>query len=195
MKSSRPVLFWSFLAACGLFLLAYAMEGQENAGKLVGKPAPPFSLNLVDGGKMNLADHKGKDIVVLDFWATWCPPCRMVMPKVVELMDKYKSKGVVFYAVDLGESADKVKAFQQSANLKFACALDPDGGVGNDYSVESIPMDVIIGKDGVVQAVHVGASPDLIDNMKKELDTLVAGKSLVAPERPKQETKAGEKKK
>ena len=59
----------------------------------------------------------------------------------------------------------------------------------------SIPMDVIIGKDGVVQAVHVGASPDLIDNMKRELDTLVAGKSLVAPEKPKQETKAEEKKK
>ena len=195
MKSSRPVLFWSLLAACGLFLLAYAMEGQENAGKLVGKPAPPFSLNLVDGGKMNLADHKGKDIVVLDFWATWCPPCRMVMPKVVELMDKYKSKGVVFYAVDLRESADRVKAFQQAMGLKFTTALDLDGRVGDSYSTENIPMDVIIGKDGVVQAVHVGVSPDLIDNMKKELDTLVAGKSLVAPEKPKQETTAEEKKK
>ena len=195
MKSSRSAVFWSFLAACVLFLLAYAMEGQEDAGKLVGKPGPPFSLNLVDGGKMNLADHKGKDIVVLDFWATWCPPCRMVMPKMVELMDKYKSKGVVFYAVDLRESADRVKAFQQAMGLKFTTALDLDGRVGDSYSTENIPMDVIIGKDGVVQAVHVGVSPDLIDNMKKELDTLVAGKSLVAPEKPKQETKAEEKKK
>ncbi len=194
MKRVRSALLWSLLLVCGLFLATRAMEGQEDAEKMVGKPAPTFSLNLVDGGKMNLADHKGKDIVVLDFWATWCPPCRMVMPKVVQLMDKYKSKGVVFYAVDLSESADKVKAYQQATGLKFTCALDSDAGVASDYAVDGIPMDVIIGKDGVIQAVHIGASPDLIDKMTKELDTLVAGKSLVAPAKPKTESKPEVKK-
>jgi len=187
MKRSRSVLLWSFLAVCGLFLLTYAMGAQEGRYKLLGKPAPQFTLNLVDGGKMNLADHKGKDIVVLDFWAAWCPPCRMAMPKIVDLMDKYKSKGVVFYAVDLRESADAVKSFQQSTGLKFTVALDADGSIGDSYSVDSIPLDVIIGKDGVVQAAHIGVTSDLVDNLKKELDTLVAGKSLVAPEKPKTE--------
>ncbi len=194
MISSRSVQFTSLAVACGL-LLAYSIVGaQEPPYPLLGKAAPGFSLDLVVGGKMSLAGHKGKDIVVLDFWATWCPPCKMLMPIMVEVTDKYKSKGVVFYAVNVGESPEAIKAFQEKTALKFTAALDKDGKVSNDYGVDGIPMSVIIDKEGVIQAAHVGLAQDFQERITKELDTLVAGKSLIAPEKKPEEKKQPEKK-
>jgi len=194
MISSRSVLVTGLAVACGL-LLAYSIVGaQEPSYPLLGKAAPGFSLDLAGGGKMNLADHKGKDIVVLDFWATWCPPCRTLMPIMVDVTDKYKSKGVVFYAVDIHESPEAIKAFQEKTALKFTVALDTDGKVSNDYAVDSIPMTVIIDKEGVIKAAHIGLAPDARERVTKELDTLVAGKSLIAPERKPEEKKQPEKK-
>jgi thiol-disulfide isomerase/thioredoxin len=194
MISSRSVLVTGLAVACGL-LLAYSIVGaQERSYPLLGKTAPGFSLDLAGGGKMSLADHKGKDIVVLDFWATWCPPCRMLMPIMVEVTDKYKSKGVVFYGVDIRESPEAIKAFQEKTALKFTAALDKDGKVSTDYGVDSIPMSVIIDKEGVIQAVHIGLAQDVRERITKELDTLVAGKSLIAPQKAPEPKKPEEKK-
>lgn len=169
-----------------LLLIGYeglAQVQAYEADKLVGKPAPAISLDLLDGGKFNLADHKDKNIVVLDFWATWCPPCRMSMPILVRVLDKYKDKGVVFYAVNEADEPDSIRAFQKKLDLKFAVALDKDKSVARKYALEGIPQTVIVGKDGTVQAVHVGVGPELDKQLTKELDTLIAGKKLA--EKPK----------
>src|SRR5690349_4238380 len=78
---------------------------------LDGKPAPAFSLDLLKGGKATLADHKNKNVVILDFWATWCGPCVQAMPIVSEVAKSFADKGVVLYAVNEQEEADAVKAF------------------------------------------------------------------------------------
>ena len=167
---------------------------------LVGEPAPQFSLELLDGGKMSLKQHKGKQVVVLDFFATWCPPCRMVMPTLVSVIDEYarkdKEKGreprVVLYAVNLGDPPEAVRQFQKQLGVEFPVALDKEFVAGRLYKVNPIPHKVLIGKDGTVQAVHLGAgSPgartleELLAGYKKqlrqELDALLAGKSLVKP--------------
>ena len=116
------------------------------------------------------------------------------MPIMVDVTDKYKSKGVVFYAVDIRESPEAIKAFQEKTAVKFTVALDTDGKVSNDYAVDNIPMSVIIDKEGVIQAAHIGLAQDAREQVTKELDTLVAGKSLIAPEKKPEEKKQPEKK-
>jgi peroxiredoxin/outer membrane protein assembly factor BamB len=155
-------------------------EREESPSPLLGKAAPPIDLELLDGKRFNLADHAGKDIVMLDMWATWCGPCRRELPLLAEIAHDYRSKGVAFYAVNLSEEKKTVDEFVKKENLNVNVALDSDGNVGNAYGADSIPLLVLIDKGGVVQAVHVCYSPDVQTILHKELDGLLAGKNLAA---------------
>jgi thiol-disulfide isomerase/thioredoxin len=156
-----------------------APEEEEAPSPLLGKPAPAFSLPLLDGGQVKLQDLKDKQVVILDFWAVWCGPCRRSLPILAELAEVYKAKGVAFYAVDEEESAEKIRQFLKKTELKLTVALDKDGKVGKDYGVRGIPQTVLVGKDGSVQAVHVGYDPDMRKTLAAELDALLADKKLV----------------
>ena len=147
-------------------------EGGETspADAMKGTPAPDFSLALLTGEKMQLASHKGKDVVILDFWATWCGPCVKALPIVSEVAAMYKDKGVAFYAVNQGEEAADVKKFIESKKLAITVAMDTDGAVAKLFKVQGIPQTVIIGKDGKVAAVHVGFSGNLKEMLTKQLD-------------------------
>lgn len=160
----------------------FGEAGEEGPHPLLGKPAPEFSLPLLDGGKMELASHKDKEIVILDFWATWCGPCRRAMPILVEVARQYAEKGVRFYAVNQQEGADEIKAFLQELKLECTVALDADGKIGELYGAEGIPQTVIIDKKGKVQSVHVGFLPGLKSILTGELDELLAGEDLVKEE-------------
>lgn len=159
-------------------------QPETPATALVGKPAPNFKLKLLDGGEFELAAHKDKNILLLDFWATWCGPCRAAMPVLVGLAQEYKDKGVLYYAVDLREKPEKVREYLNGAGLKISVPMDTDGDVGRLYEVSGIPTLVIVGKEGSVQVVQVGFSPNLKERLKEQLDQLVAGKKLEVRERP-----------
>ena len=140
---------------------------------MVGQPAPQFTLDLLDGGQVNIADHMDKDVVILDFWATWCGPCRRAMPIIVEVANEYEDQGVVFYGVNLRESPEKIRRFLAEEGLELAVALDSKGEVGDQYGADAIPRTVIIGKDGIVRFVHIGFSPDLKETLTADLDSLM----------------------
>lgn len=148
-------------------------QGRKGEDPMVGETAPEISLDLLDGGTMTLSQHKGKDVVILDFWASWCGPCRMSLPIVADVAAQYASKGVAFYAVNVNESPEKARAFLEQSKLSMPVALDKDGKAGRLYGADSIPRLVIIDKEGVVRAGHRGASMSLKDELSKELDAIL----------------------
>jgi peroxiredoxin len=158
---------------------ALAGSGRQAASSpLVGKPAPAISLKLLDHCEFVLADHRDKEIVMLDFWATWCGPCVQELPLLTEVAESYKGKGVAFFSINLREMPDQIRKFQDDKKLKFAVAMDTDGAVGTAYSAEAIPMLVLVDKNGVIQSVHVGYNPAIKSTLAKELDALLGGKDL-----------------
>jgi thiol-disulfide isomerase/thioredoxin len=152
--------------------------GREEPSPLLNKPAPEFTLELLDGGEMNLADHRDKDVVMLDFWATWCGPCVQEIPILVEVAAEFEDKNVVFYAVNQGEDADTIREFLETEELDITVALDSESVVGEQYGVTGIPMTVLIDKQGTVQSVHVGYRPDVKKVLTEEFTAILEGKNL-----------------
>ena len=144
----------------------------------VGFLIKPLSLVGVDGSRFDASMQKDK-IVVLDFWASWCGPCRVSLPIVAQVCKEYADKGIVFRAVNLKEDAETIRAFLQEEPIDAPVVMDTDGAAAVAYRVEAIPHTVIIGRDGSVEAVHVGASEGMEAKLRKQLDALLEGKSLV----------------
>jgi thiol-disulfide isomerase/thioredoxin len=164
--------------------------GEETIHPLLGMVAPAFTLERLTGGQTDLARHRDKDVVILDFWATWCGPCRKALPTIAKVAKEYRDKGVVFYAVDLEEEPNDVRKFLADQKLDLPVILDRDGEIGKLYRAEGIPQTVLVGKDGTVQVVHVGLLPDLETRLSKELEDLVAGKDLAQQTREAAAAKA-----
>ena len=109
--------------------------------------APEFSLPDLAGKKVQLKALRGS-LVFLNFFATWCEPCREEMPGMERLFRAHKDKGLVVLAVNMQESAKRVRPFVQELKLSFPIALDEDGTVGRDYGVRALPVSFLIGRDG-----------------------------------------------
>jgi thiol-disulfide isomerase/thioredoxin len=113
------------------------------------RPAVDFSLKLVDGGTVTLSSLKGK-VVFLNFWATWCPPCREEMPSMEILYQRFRNQGLELLAVDLMENSKTVSAFLTGKRLSFPAALDTSGRVSSYYGIQAIPATFIVDRDGKI---------------------------------------------
>jgi thiol-disulfide isomerase/thioredoxin len=142
-------------------------------GALRGKPAPDFSLMYLDGKPIALSDLKG-NVVVLDFWATWCGPCRASLPGLDALYQSKKADGLKVLAMDAGEEAGDVKTFVDKTKLGIPGVMDPDSKARDAYSIEAYPTKVVIGKDGKVADVLVGAGAGSERKLKKDIDAAMA---------------------
>ncbi|MDP8245446.1 MAG: redoxin domain-containing protein [Candidatus Hinthialibacter antarcticus] len=130
-------------------------------------PAPDFSIQLMDGGEFKLSEYKGKKVVVLDFWATWCPPCRAAMPVMEEIAETYKDD-VVILALNQQEPAETVKSYLSKNGFHPMVALD-GGRVAGLYEVSVMPTFVIIDKEGMMRDYIPGFDPDI----EKRIQALV----------------------
>ncbi len=149
-------------------------EGQDAA--LVGKPAPDFELDLLDGTKYRLSEHKDK-IIVLDFWASWCGPCLQVMPQVDKVAHEFADRGVELVAVNLEETEDRVQAALDRLKLKMTVALDRNGRTAEKYGATSIPQTVIIDRNGKVVRLFVGGGARFGDQLRGALEAVLADKT------------------
>ena len=116
--------------------------------------APNFELPTTHG-TLTLADLKGK-VVYLDFWASWCPPCRKSFPWMNEMERRYGDKGLSVVAVNLDKRHNLAKKFLNEVPAKFTVAYDPQGKVAESYHVPGMPSSFIIDRFGKIQAVHIG---------------------------------------
>jgi thiol-disulfide isomerase/thioredoxin len=158
-----------------------SIEELEPQPVKVGDAAPGFDLKDLSGASFSLASMKG-EVVVLDFWATWCGPCRRGLPKIQELADWAKDKPVKVFAVNVMEQPqgaarlDLVREFWTKEKFTFPTLIDADDSVVAEYGFTGIPATVVIGPDGVISAVHLGFSPDLGDTLRKDVESAMSSK-------------------
>ena len=148
---------------------------------MVDKPAPDFTLELLDGKKFHLAEAKGK-IVMLDFWATWCGPCIQAMPQVEKVAGEFEKDGVTLIAVNLQEGPEKIKPMLERHKLKVSVALDREGIVSDKYKAVAIPQTVIIDREGKVARLFVGGGAHFDDQLRAALKSVVSGVKPAAAE-------------
>ena len=161
---------WALVVAATASVIALAVvQGNRAESKMAGKSAPEVALPLLGGGKS--AIQQGK-VTMIDFWATWCAPCRASMPRVQKLWQEYKPIGVELYSVDTDdESPDRepsVREFLLKEGLTFPVVLD-DGTAERAFAVASLPTMLLLDKQGKVIWSHVGAL-----NAGRESDLRVA---------------------
>jgi cytochrome c biogenesis protein CcmG, thiol:disulfide interchange protein DsbE len=123
---------------------------------VVGAPAPDFTLQSLDGQAVALSDYRGQ-VVLLNFWATWCEPCKLEMPIFDQAQQSVGPQGLQVLAVNFDEPAAEVQAFQDKLGLSFPLLLDPGAVVQRLYRVLGYPTSYWIDREGQVAAMHVGA--------------------------------------
>ncbi len=174
-KSNKQL--WIMLALIAAILVAILLlpgcGGRTNknaadeaeAATLVkaGDTAPDFTVKLFDGGMIALADLRGK-VVLLNFWATWCPPCRQELTRVEsDLIERFAGRDFLFLPVSRGESREAVAEFREKTGYTFPMGLDPQRTVYGYYASNFIPRNFLIGRDGKVILATVGYEPEAFD--------------------------------
>jgi peroxiredoxin len=157
----------AIIALLGLAAIAWGRVPAQRAttalppAPAVGHPAPDFTLPALAGGDLALADLAGQP-VVLNFWASWCGPCRAEMPELQRLHDRLGAAGVAVVGVNQGETPETAAAFLEALGLSFPVALDQRTGVSQQYLVNSLPTTFFIDRDGVVRRTFIGAMSDAV---------------------------------
>jgi thiol-disulfide isomerase/thioredoxin len=160
-----------------------ASAGPQEPSPLLGKAAPEVRLKMLDGQPTTLKDLRGR-VVILDFWASWCGPCLASMPSLMEIaQDEALRDKVSLIAVNQQEEPEVVREFLASQLWKLDVALDRDGELGKLFGAGAIPHTVLVDREGVIRHVHVGATPDLKQDLMGKIEALLADPGSAAPEK------------
>jgi cytochrome c biogenesis protein CcmG, thiol:disulfide interchange protein DsbE len=154
--------------------IATGASGAANA-QAVGKPAPALDLSTA-AKPVRLADLRGR-VVYLDFWASWCGPCKQSFPWMNEMQAKYGDKGLTIIGVTTDQKREDADKFLALVPAKFTIAYDPTGKAAEKYQPKGMPTSFLIGADGVVRAVHIGFR----DSDREELEREIAAALTAAP--------------
>jgi cytochrome c biogenesis protein CcmG, thiol:disulfide interchange protein DsbE len=152
-------------------------DSADSAGGLVGNPAPDFSVKALVGGKgtVSLKSLRGK-VVLVDFWGTFCEPCKKSFPKLQDLNTKYASSGlqIVGISEDEVDDKDKIPGFADTYGAKFTLGWDEDKSVAKSYKPQTMPSSFLIDRKGVVRYAHVGFHDGEEVEVEKEIKELLA---------------------
>jgi thiol-disulfide isomerase/thioredoxin len=162
------------LRRAGLALLLSAIALGTATAADVGQPAPDLDLQGA-GGVQHLSDLKGK-VVYVDFWASWCGPCRQSFPWMNEMQAKYAAKGLQVLAVNLDAKQADGQQFLAQIPAHFAVAFDPKGEAPRRFGVKGMPTSVLVGADGRVLAVHQGFREDERAELEQRLASALAAR-------------------
>jgi peroxiredoxin len=154
VNSRTNWIYWIAGAAIVAIVLAVYFRGGGNTqltgpAALAGHPAPSFTVGSLSGGNSGLDSYRGR-IVVMNLWASWCPPCRAEMPDLQRLYQAYRSRNVVVIGVDQGESAERVAGFAHSLDIHYPILLDQQQQYGRVYAALGLPTTIVIDRNGIV---------------------------------------------
>ncbi len=134
------------------------------------QPAPDFTLGTEGGGTVTLAEHRGQ-VVLLDFWATWCPPCRVAIPQLVALQEKYRADGLRVIGLSLDPDPAELTAFLDRQTLNYPVARLDEATRHAYGGIPSIPYAYLVDRQGQIRHRYMGYSPDI----KKQMETDLRG--------------------
>jgi peroxiredoxin len=135
----------------------------------VGKPAADFRLPALNGNLVSLSELRGQ-VVLVNFWATWCAPCRVEMPEIVRAYERYKSRGFTVLAVNVEDDWPEAAEFAQQYGLPFPVLLDKEGRLSRAWRLRGLPSTIFIDRSGTVAVVHLGPlTAEMIDQRLKSL--------------------------
>ncbi len=149
-------------------LFSLSLQAKELSG-----PAPDFTLTTLDGDKVKLSDLKGQ-VVMINFWASWCGPCRQEMPLLNDIYAGYKKAGFVLLGVNLDESADDAKDFLKKTPVNFPVLLDSQGKVADLYKNQAMPSSYFVDRKGNLVHLHQGYKPGEEAEYKRVIKKLLA---------------------
>lgn len=179
VRASAPLLLCALLPmSCTIAAAGTAADPMQALGLRAPNEvvaAPEFSLSDLGGKKVQLKTFRGK-LVFLNFFATWCGPCREEMPGMERLFRMHQDKGFVVLAVNMEESAKAVRPFVQQLKLSFPVVLDAQGAVTRDYGVRALPVSFLIGRDGNIRWRAIGGRDWESADARKLIAQLVAEK-------------------
>lgn len=156
------VVVWVLALLLGGSWLVYSQEPATaptyvtlTEAPVVGQLAPDFTLTALDGRSLHLADERGQRPLVLNFWATWCVPCRLEMPYFQEASQKYGNQ-IEIIGINAAESAPTASQFVAEVGVTYPILLDSDNAVGDTYHAQNLPTTLFINADGTVAKVIIG---------------------------------------
>ena len=156
-RSTMNLLKRCAIAAVVMASSAFAPTALTAAGDSSG-PAPAFTLTTLEGQPSGLSAYKGQ-VVMVNFWATWCGPCQQEMPLLDQMYQKYKPAGFTLIGVNVDKDAPPVKQLLERKPVSFPVLLDPANQVSKAYHVDEMPSSVIIDRKGQIRYVHRGYKP------------------------------------
>ena len=157
------------LASCAAFAV---LAGTASSAIAPQAAAPDFTLHAMGGSNLRLKEQRGR-VVMVNFWATWCGPCRQEMPQLNRLYEKYKSSGFVLLGVNVDDDVAKAAELAAKLGVTFPVLLDTEKTVSKLYDVSTMPSTVIIDRDGKVRYVHKGYLTGYEDTYDKQVRELL----------------------
>ena len=173
---------WWLVVLCAAAWGAVDGERLRQLGFLVQEgfeEAPAFTTVDATGNKATLEDYRGK-VVLLNFWATWCPPCRLEMPDMERLYQEFRGQGLEIVAMNFMETAEEVKAFAEEQKLTYPMLMDPRSEIAGQYGVMRLPETVLIGRQGEVIGKSIGFKAWYKDDVRELMAALLGNGAALA---------------
>jgi len=168
--SSKRILIYGIVALCliGLYI-ASRRKAQAPTATASGTSVPDFTVTTIDGKKLSLSEYKGK-VVLLDFWATWCTPCREEIPHFVEMQNQYGARGFQVIGISMDDDDGPVKKFYEEFKMNYPVAVGDDKLAEKFGGVLGLPVNFLIDREGRIHAKYLGATDyNTIDKATVEL--------------------------